>query len=416
MSDTVDVKHIERLNPPRRLIMSPGPTTVDPRILTAMALPTVGQFDPYMLKIMGEVQAMLRYAMKSDYDTTLMVDGSSRAAIECALVSLLSAGDKVLVCSAGRFGSLLAEIATRCGADVTVIKKDWGRVFKLDEIAAKVREIRPKLVATVQGDTSTTMLQPLEGLGDVCHEEGALLFTDATASFVGNDLRVSEWGVDIATAGMQKCMGGPAGISPITVSPAAFEAMLARKSIEEGIADSPADVLPADQRIRSNYFDFPQLVDYWGPRRINHHTEATHMLYAAHETLRLICEEGIDSAIERHRVNGAAFAAGVRGMGLTPYGDQSTRMNDVIGIEIPEGVSDTGVRDRLVADHGIEIASSFGPLKGHIWRVGVMGSNARKDCVTTTLLALAASLAAEGAQVDAAAGIAAAEEVYAENA
>lgn len=174
-----------------------------------------------------------------------MVDGSSRAAIECALVSIIAPGDKVLVCSAGRFGSLLAEIATRVGGDVTVITKEWGHVFELAEIKAAIDEVQPKLVCTVAGDTSTTMLQPLEGLGDICHAAGAFLMTDATASFAGNDLRCAEWGIDIATAGMQKCMGGPAGISPIVVSPEAFKAMVARKSIEEGIADSPRTSCPS---------------------------------------------------------------------------------------------------------------------------------------------------------------------------
>ncbi len=407
----LDVRHISRINPPHRLLMAPGPTTVDPRILSAMSLPTVGQFDPYMLKIMGEVQEMLRYAFKAPGYEALMVDGSSRAAIECALVSVITPGDRVLVCSAGRFGSLLREIATRLGAEVTQITKEWGHVFELDEIEAAIEQVKPKLVCTVAGDTSTTMLQPLEGLGQICHAHGALLYTDATASFVGNDLRCAEWEIDIATAGMQKCMGGPAGISPIVVSPRAYQIMLERKSIEEGIAASPDDVLPAEQRIRSNYFDFPQLVDYWGPARINHHTEATHMLYAAHETLRIICEEGIDETIERHRLNGAAFAAGAEAMGLALYGDQGNRMNDVIGIEIPAGATDE-VRGQLLENYGVEIASSFGPLKGRIWRVGVMGCNARRDCIMTTLLALGSALLDAGVNVNIAAGSRAAAAIY----
>ncbi len=407
----LDVRHIARINPPHRLLMAPGPTTVDPRILSAMSLPTVGQFDPYMLKIMGEVQEMLRYTFKAPGYEALMVDGSSRAAIECALVSVITPGDRVLVCSAGRFGSLLREIATRLGAEVTQITKEWGHVFELDEIEAAIEQVKPKLVCTVAGDTSTTMLQPLEGLGQICHAHGSLLYTDATASFVGNDLRCAEWEIDIATAGMQKCMGGPAGISPIVVSPRAYQIMLERKSIEEGIAASPDDVLPAEQRIHSNYFDFPQLVDYWGPARINHHTEATHMLYAAHETLRIICEEGIDETIERHRLNGAAFAAGAEAMGLALYGDQGNRMNDVIGIEIPTGATDE-VRGQLLENYGVEIASSFGPLKGRIWRVGVMGCNARRDCIMTTLLALGSALLDAGVNVNIAAGSRAAAAIY----
>ncbi|WP_314688520.1 alanine--glyoxylate aminotransferase family protein, partial [uncultured Bifidobacterium sp.] len=302
------------------------------------------------------------------------------------------------------------EIAERCDADVHVIEKPWGQVFRVEEIAEAVRRVHPKLVATVHGDTSTTMRQPLEGLGDVCHREGALLYTDATASLVGNDLRTDEWGVDIVTTGMQKCLGGPSGSAPITVSDRAVAVMEQRRSIEAGVADGPEEI--AQRRIRSNYFDLPQIFDYWGSRHLNHHTEATHMLYAVHEAVRIIVEEGIDAAIERHRLNGAAMAAGVTGMGLSLYGDQRTRMNDVIGVVIPDGVDDAEVRARLLEDFSVEIASSFGPLKGAIWRIGVMGCNARKDAVLTTITALGAVLQRQGVAVSPSDGVEAALAVY----
>lgn len=401
---------IDPLDPPHRLLMAPGPTNVDPRVLAAMSKPTVGQFDPYMFKAMDEVQTMLRSIFKTNNTQTMVVDGTSRSAIEAAFVSTIAPGDPVLVCCAGRFGMLLKEIAERCDAEVHVIERPWGEVFPLEQIEQAIIEVKPKLVATVQGDTSTTMCQPLEGLGDICHKYGALLYTDATASMVGNDLRVDEWGIDIATTGMQKCFGGPSGMAPITVSDRAVDVMEQRKSIEAGVADGAQEI--TTNRIRSNYFDLPQIFDYWGPRHLNHHTEATHMLYAMHEAARIIVEEGIDNVIARHRLNGMAMSAAIEGMGLKLYGDQSHRMNDVIGVVIPNGVDDAAIRTQLLNDFSVEIASSFGPLKGTIWRIGVMGCNARKDAVLTCAAALGNVLERNGVAVTPGKGIEAALAVY----
>lgn len=401
---------IDPLDPPHRLLMAPGPTNVDPRVLAAMSKPTVGQFDPYMFKAMDEVQTMLRSIFKTNNTQTMVADGTSRSAIEAAFVSTIAPGDPVLVCCAGRFGMLLKEIAERCDAEVHVIERPWGEVFPLEQIEQAIIEVKPKLVATVQGDTSTTMCQPLEGLGDICHKYGALLYTDATASMVGNDLRVDEWGIDIATTGMQKCFGGPSGMAPITVSDRAVDVMEQRKSIEAGVADGAQEI--TTNRIRSNYFDLPQIFDYWGPRHLNHHTEATHMLYAMHEAARIIVEEGIDNVIARHRLNGMAMSAAIEGMGLKLYGDQSHRMNDVIGVVIPNGVDDAAIRAQLLNDFSVEIASSFGPLKGTIWRIGVMGCNARKDAVLTCAAALGNVLERNGVAVTPGKGIEAALAVY----
>lgn len=401
---------IKPLNPPYRLLMAPGPVNVDPRVLQAMAKPTVGQFDPYMLHAMAEVQEMLRVIFKTNNHQTMVIDGTSRSAIEAAFVSVLAPGDRVLVCCAGRFGLLLKEVAERCGADVHTIEKPWGEVFSIAEIEQAITSVKPKLVATVHGDTSTTMLQPLAGLGEICHRNGALLYTDATASLLGNDLRTDEWDIDIVTTGLQKCFGGPSGMAPITISKRAEEVMERRKSVEAGVADSSSEIAKA--RIRSNYLDLPQIFDYWGPRHLNHHTEATHMLYAVHEAARLVCEEGVDAVIERHRLNGAAMAAAITGMGLTLYGNQNNRMNDVIGVRIPEGVDDVTVRGRLLNDFGVEIASSFGPLKGTIWRIGVMGVNARKDAVLTAAAAIGSVLKGQGVAVNVNQGIEAALAVY----
>ena len=410
----MNAANIKPLNPPHRLLMAPGPVNVDPRVLAAMAKPTVGQFDPYMFDVMTQVQELFRTIFKTHNNQTMVVDGTSRSAIEAAFVSVITPGDPVLVCVAGRFGMLLKEIAERCGAEVHTIEKPWGEVFSLEEITKAIESVHPTLVATVHGDTSTTMLQPLAGLGAICHERGALLYTDATASLVGNDLRADEWDIDIVTTGMQKCLGGPSGMAPITVSDRAVAVMERRKSIEAGVADNAGEI--SANRIRSNYFDLPQIFDYWGPRHLNHHTEATHMLYAAHEAARIIVEEGIDQAIERHRLNGLAMSSALQALGLKLFGDQNTRMNDVIGVVIPQGIDDSSVRAELLHDFSVEIASSFGPLKGRIWRIGVMGSNARPDAVATTVAALGTVLQRQGFAASTERGIDAALATYEEQA
>jgi len=259
------------------------------------------------------------------------------------------------------------------------------------------------LVATVQGDTSTTMCQPLDGLGDLCHARGALLYADVTASLGGNPFEMDAWGLDAASAGLQKCLAGPSGSAPVTLSPAAVERITARKHVEAGIREAGDQA--QGRTIRSNYFDVAMLLDYWGERRLNHHTEATSMLYAALECARILLLEGVDAAVERHRRHGAAMLAGVRGLGLETFGDLTHKMHNVVGVEIPEGVDGDAVRSQLLHDHGIEIGTSFGPLHGRIWRIGTMGYNARSEAVLTTLAALEAVLGRTG-------GVAAAEQEY----
>ncbi len=400
----------EPVNPPPRLLMGPGPVDADPRVLRAMSAALVGQFDPFMTECMAETSQLLREVFRTDNEATLVIDGTSRAGIEAALVSLLEPGDRVLVPVFGRFGHLLAEIAERCGADVHTIETEWGTVFEPEQIAAALQRVRPKVLAMVQGDTSTTMCQPLAELGALCREHGVLLYSDVTASLAGNEFAADAWGVDAATAGLQKCLGGPPGAAPITLSPAAVEVITSRRHVEAGIkTDADAN---RGRRIASNYFDLAMILDYWGPRRLNHHTEATTMLYGTRECARLLVNEGLEAAVQRHRLNGAALGAGLAALGLQLYGDQRYRMNNVVAVQIPAGVSDDGVRGGMLDDFGIEIGTSFGPLRGKVWRVGTMGYNARRDAVLTTLAALEAVLRAQGHPVAGGAGVGAAKEVY----
>ena len=234
----------------------------------------------------------------------------------------------------------------------------WGTVFEPDRIRDAVRRHRPKLVALVHGDTSTTMAQPLDEIGPLCREAGALTYVDATATLGGNPLDVDAWQLDAVTAGLQKCMSGPPGTAPLTINQRVVDVVESRKHIEAGIR--PDGFKDADgPRIRSNYFDLPMLMDYWSPRRLNHHTESTSMLYAARECARVVLTEGLEKGFARHRLASRALRAGLEAMRLELYGDPAHRMTNVTGVHIPAGVDGDKARGELLHDFGIEIGTSF---------------------------------------------------------
>ncbi len=274
-----------------------------------------------------------------------------------------------------------------------------------------VKRVRPRLVAAVYGDTSTTMAQPIEAIGAICRQYDALLYVDSTATLSGMPAPVDDWGADIVTAGLQKCLGGPSGSAPITISDRAAEHIYSRRHVERGLAGG-AGGLSNGRRIQSNYFDLAMIMDYWSERRLNHHTEAASMLYAARECARLALEEGLDARFARHATAGAAVSAGLEAMGLTLYGDKAHKMTNVTGVYIPKGIDDQRVRLGMRHDFEIEIGTAFGPLVGQIWRIGAMGVNAKKYAVLTTLTALEAVLRREGFVPPPGAGVDAALKVY----
>jgi (S)-ureidoglycine-glyoxylate aminotransferase len=402
---------IREIDPPQRLLMGPGPVNAHPRVLRAMSAQLLGQFDPEFTAYMNEVMGLYRQVFATENRWTLLIDGTARAAIEAAMVSLLEPGDTVVVASAGRFGGLLTEIAERCGARPVIVSAPWGEVIPLADIQAAISREKPRLFACVHGDTSATMAQPLEGVGAACREAGALFYVDATATLGGMAAPVDAWGADIVTAGLQKCLGGPSGIAPITVSERAAERIFERRHVELGLkgAGGPTG---AGARIASNYFDLAMILDYWSDKRLNHHTESTTLLYGARECARLVLEEGLEVRFARHALAGRAVVAGIEAMGLTVFGDQAHKMANVTGILIPEGVDGEAVRARMREDFAIEIGSSFGPLQGRIWRIGAMGYNATKPNVLTTLGALEAVLRGAGARVTSGAAVDAALAVF----
>ena len=383
------------IDPPQRLLMGPGPVNAHPRVLRAMSADLLGQFDPEMTGYMNQVMALYRPIFDTQNQWTMLVDGTARAGIEAALVSLVAPGDTVLVVNFGRFGLLLTEILSRIGARVETVEAPWGEVVPIDAIAAAIDRVQPKVVATIHGDTSTTMAQPLDGLGALCAAAGALLYVDATATIGGMAIAADRWGADIVTGGLQKCLGGPSGSAPITISDKAAALIQARKHVEAGIRrDDIRD--GAGPRIGSNYFDLAMIMDYWSDKRLNHHTEATSMLYAARECARIMLAEGLDARYARHEAAGRAMTAGLRAMGLTVFGDDAHRMTNVTGVFIPDDVDGERVRTMMRKAFEIEIGTAFGPLAGRIWRIGAMGYNAMQHKVLITLGALEACLRREG--------------------
>jgi (S)-ureidoglycine-glyoxylate aminotransferase len=364
-----------------------------------------------MTGYMNEVMSLYRDVFMTKNQATLLIDGTSRAGIEAVLVSCIEPGDKVLVPIFGRFGHLLKEIAERAGADVHCIEATWGEIFEPEQIEEAIKRVQPKVLALVQGDTSTTMLQPLVHIGEICRRHDVIFYSDATASIGGNPFETDKWQLDAVSVGLQKCLGGPSGSAPITLSERYVELVRGRQHVEAGIK---ADHHNAGNgsRIRSNYFDIPMILDYWGDERLNHHTEATSMLYCARECAINLLEEGVEASIARHELHGNAMLAGIQGMNLIPFGDLRHKMNNVVGVYIPQGVDGEHIRHQLLHDFNIEIGTSFGPLHGKIWRIGTMGYNARQDTVLHTLQSLETLLRRAGHKLQAGQAIDSAFSVY----
>jgi (S)-ureidoglycine-glyoxylate aminotransferase len=397
---------VEEINPAPRLLMGPGPINADPRVLRAMSAQLLGQFDPQFRDYMKEVSELYRGVFQTQNRRTLLIDGTARSAIEAALASLIEPGDRVLVPIFGRFGHLKFEIAQRYGADVRTLEVEWGTVFSTETLEKAIKEHQPKIVAVSHGDTSTTMAQPLSDLGKICRKYDAILYVDATATLGGMDLPTDAWQLDVVSAGLQKCLGGPSGSAPLTLNDRAERSIQRRRHTELGLraANEPQGEGPV---IRSNYFDLAMVMDYWSERALNHHTEATSMLYAARECARILLQEGLPKAFARHALASQALVSGLQAMGLKIFGDLKHKMPNVTGVHIPQGVDGDKVRRALLRHFNIEIGTSFGPLHGRIWRIGAMGYNARADAVLITLGALEAVLSQEhfklprGAAVDA---------------
>ena len=391
--------------------MGPGPINAHPRVLQAMAAPLLGQFDPQFREYMKQTSALYRGVFQTANRWTLLVDGTARAGIEAALVSLIEPGDRVLVPVFGRFGNLLVEIAKRCGADVRAVEVEWGRVFSDDvscignhEAQAESRCGLPRRHLHDDGAAARSARQDVQRAR--CP---ALRRRDRHARRHGPAGR--PWQLDVVSAGLQKCLGGPPGSAPLTLNERAEKRISSRKHTEEGLK-APGQKDGDGPVIQSNYFDLAMIMDYWSDKALNHHTEATSMLYAARECARVLLQEGLPNAFARHARASRALSEGLKAMGLELFGDQAHKMPNVTGVFIPQGVDGDKVRSALLAEHNIEIGTSFGPLHGRIWRIGTMGYNAREDAVLATLRGLEAALAAQKFRLPRGAAVDAARAVY----
>ncbi|WP_152655994.1 alanine--glyoxylate aminotransferase family protein [Oceanobacillus sp. CFH 90083] len=401
----------QEINTPLRTIMTPGPVEVDPRVLRAMSTPILGQFDPAFTKMMNETMEMLRDVFQTKNKWAFPIDGTSRSGIEALLSSVIEPGDKVLIPIYGRFGHLLTEIAERNRAEIHTIHCEWGEVFDQEVIIEEMKKVNPKVLAIVHGETSTGCMQPLDQIGPACREAGVLCIVDAVATIGGTPVKVDEWQLDAVIGGTQKCLSVPSGMAPITYNERVEQILSSRKKVEKGIATAE-DQVNVGEPIQSNYFDLSQLQDYWGPRRLNHHTEATTMLYGLREGVRIVLQEGLTARFERHKLHEKALMEGIKAMGLELFNDVSWKLPMVTCIKIPEGVDGDSVRSMLLEQFGIEIASSFGPLHGKIWRIGTMGYSCRKENVLFVISALEGVLARHGVQLNSGKGLQAALDVY----
>ncbi|MBD8836756.1 MULTISPECIES: pyridoxal-phosphate-dependent aminotransferase family protein [Paenibacillus] len=406
------MSNYKELSPSLRTIMTPGPVEVDPRVLRALSFPILGQFDPEFTSLMNETMAMLRELYMTDNEWCYPVDGTSRSGIEAVLVSLIQPGDKVLVPIYGRFGHLLVEISERCGAEVVFFETEWGTVFDPEEVIKAIHAHKPSLVAMVHGETSTGQMQPLAEIGKACRDLDILLVVDAVATIGGTPVETDAWYLDAVMGGTQKCLSVPSGMAPLTYNSRVEQKLMSRKTVERGLRDATS-ARAEGRTIASNYFDLSQLQDYWSSARLNHHTEATSMLYGLHEGLRILLQEGLEARFQRHLVNERALVAGIQGMGLQLYGDMSSKLPVVTCITIPEGIDGESVRSMLLNDFSIEIASSFGPLKGQIWRIGTMGFSCQRKNVLHVLGALEAVLLRHRYVLPAGEAVQAALDVYA---
>jgi alanine-glyoxylate transaminase/serine-glyoxylate transaminase/serine-pyruvate transaminase len=383
--------------PPRRILMGPGPSEIPPRVLAALAAPTVGHLDPYFLQIMDELQTMLRQVFCTENRLTLAISGTGSAGMEACVVNLIEPGDRMIVGVNGVFGGRMTDVARRCGAEVTTIERPFGEVLSPDEVAQAVAKHRPKVVGIVHAETSTGALQPLEEISRIVHDAGALLLVDCVTSLGGLPVEIDGWQIDAAYSGTQKCLSCPPGLAPVTFSARALEVIQQRKT-----------------KVASWYLDTTMLANYWSDRsRAYHHTAPINMNYALHEALRAVVEEGLPARHARHRRNHLALAAGLEALGLEYAVAAGIRLPMLNSVKIPAGADDKAVRGRLLNEFGIEIGGGLGPMAGKVWRVGLMGETAQPRNVLLFLAALEACLVGQGLKVSAGAGVAAANATYA---
>ena len=364
--------HFGALRKSNRLLMGPGPSDVNPRVLEAMSSPMLGHLDPEFVEIMDEIKEMARSTFLTKNDLTFVVSAPGSAGMETSLVNLLEPGDEAVICIHGAFGLRLADIAERCGAKVHRVEAPWGTPIKPADLKLVLENTSPKLVAIVHAETSTGVLQPLEEISKLTHDAGALFVVDAVTSYCGTELRVDEWGIDAIYSGTQKCLSAPPGLSPVSFSDRAVEVMNRRKT-----------------KVQSWFLDLSLVRNYWtGNQRAYHHTAPVSSMFALREAYRIVLEEGLQQRWDRHAANHQLLRSGIEGLGFSFLVDEPFRLPMLNSVVIPDDVDDQYVRTRLLKEYNIEIGSGLGEFAGKIWRIGLMGESSTKGHIDLLITAL----------------------------
>ena len=389
---------INSFHPPMRTLMGPGPSDVSPRVLAALARPTIGHLDPEFIRMMDEIKSLLQYSFKTSNELTLPVSAPGSAGMEAAFVNLLEPGDKVIVCQNGVFGARMKENVERCGATPIMVTDPWGSCIDLHKVEdALSANPEARVLAFVHAETSTGVRSDAQALCALARRYECLSLVDAVTSLAGVELDVDGWGIDVIYSGTQKCLSCVPGLSPISFSPRAVERIKARK-----------------HKVQSWFLDMNLIMDYWGgsTRRSYHHTAPVNSLYALHESLLMLKEEGLQNSWQRHADNHLALVAGVEAMGLCLIVDAEYRLPQLNAVGVPAGIDEAAVRAQLLEHYDLEIGAGLGTLSGKIWRIGLMGSTSNRKNVLLCLNALDNVLSAMGAAVHSGKAVAAANRVY----
>ncbi len=386
----------QRVIPSERILMGPGPSNVDPRVLRALAAPVMGHLDPDFLAIMEDTMGLLRMVFGTKNQLTMPMSGTGSAGMETVLVNFVEPGDRVVVAVCGLFGERMVDILERVGAEVSRVEAPWGRAVDPEDIRRVAKERAPvKAICVVHAETSTGVRQDLEPVAAVAREVDALLIVDCVTSLGGMPVNVDEVGVDVAYSGSQKCLSCPPGLAPVTANDRALELLDRRRG-----------------KVPSWYLDLTMIRRYWGQERFYHHTAPVNMIYALREAVYLIVQEGLQNVYQRHARNMAALVAGLEALGVGDFlPPEGQRLASLAVIKVPEGVDELAVRRFLLREFSLEIAGGLGPLKGKVWRIGLMGYNSKPRNVILLLSALAAALRQQGVKVDLEASLAAALKV-----
>ncbi len=398
MNTAQPAKRIHSFHPPQRTLLGPGPSDIHPRTIAAMGQPVVGYLDPIFVEMMDELKTLLRYAYRTENALTFPGSGPGSVGMETCFVNLVEPGDKVIVCRNGVFGGRMIENVERCGGTPVVVEDAWGEPVDPQKVEDAFKaHPDARILAFIQAETSTGCASDARTLAALARRFGALSIVDAVTSLGGSELRVDDWGLDAVYSGSQKCLSCTPGLTPLTFSEAALARIKARR-----------------HKVQSWFMDLNLVLEYWGnTKRTYHHTAPINGLYALHEALLLLREEGIDNAWARHQRHHAALKAGLEAIGLRFVVREASRLPQMNAVYIPEGINDLDVRRRLLADFNLEIGAGLGPLAGKVWRFGLMGYSCRAENVMLCLSALGSVLADMGYPVEVGHAEAAAHAVYA---